>query len=278
LVFEFGAGFGLAFVSEKSCMRILITFAVDAEFAPWRSIRKFTRVVADDLNLWKSSSGNAEVYVLLTGIGDDTARVMDLMMRVASIRQYFDLCVSSGLAGALHSDYELGEIVVAKILKSARIHKDLERDWLETDKPLLEMAVSLGAKWATFYTAAAVVTTAEEKGRLAAVADVVEMESFDVVKGGCLRGARCTAIRAISDRSGEDLPINFNKTISSEHQVSIPRVLAQVAKNPVSLGPLIRFGKRSRRAAESLAHFLEAFLNSIVQNVETVTPVKVAAR
>jgi nucleoside phosphorylase len=266
-------------VSEERWMRILITFAVDAEFAPWRSIRKFTRVVADDLNLWKSSSGNAEVYVLLTGIGDDTARVMDLMMRLASIRQYFDLCVSSGLAGALHSDYELGEIVVAKILKSARIHKDLERDWLETDKPLLEIAVSLGAKSANaFYTAATVVTTAEEKGRLAAVADVVEMESFDVVKGGCSWGARCTAIRAISDRSGEDLPINFNQAISSERQVSIPRVLAQVAKNPVSLGALIRFGKRSRRAAESLAQFLEAYLKSIVENAETVTPVKVAAR
>src|SRR6202008_3860305 len=105
------------------------------------------------------------------------------------------LCVSSGLAGALHSDYELGEIVVAKILKSAHIHKDLERDWLETDKPLLEIAVSLGAKSANaFYTAATVVTTAEEKGRLAAVADVVEMESFDVVKEGCSWGARCTAI------------------------------------------------------------------------------------
>jgi nucleoside phosphorylase len=204
---------------------------------------------------------------------------MDLMMRVASIRQYFDLCVSSGLAGALHSDYELGEIVVAKILKSARIHKDLERDWLETDKLLLEIAVSLGAKSANaFYTAATVVTTAEEKGRLAAVADVVEMESFDVVKGSCSWGARCIAIRAISDRSGEDLPINFNKAISSGHQISLPRVLAQVAKNPVSLGSLIRFGERSRRAAESLAHFLEAYLKSIVQNVETGTPVKVAAR
>jgi nucleoside phosphorylase len=179
----------------------------------------------------------------------------------------------------LHSDYELGEIVVAKILKSARIHKDLERDWLETDKLLLEIAVSLGAKSANaFYTAATVVTTAEEKGRLAAVADVVEMESFDVVKGSCSWGARCIAIRAISDRAGEDLPINFNKAISSEHQISLPRVLAQVAKNPVSLGSLIRFGERSRRAAESLAHFLEAYLKSIVQNVETGTPVKVAAR
>jgi nucleoside phosphorylase len=259
-------------------MRILVTFAVGAEFAPWRSCRKFIRVVAGGLSLWKSSIADAEIYVLLTGIGDDTASVMDIMMRVASIGQYFDLCISSGLAGALRRDYGLGEIVVAKILKSASIHKDLGRDWLETDKQLLDIAVSHGAKTASaFYTAKSVLTTAEEKSRLAVIADVVEMESFDVVKEGCAWGARCIAIRAISDCSGEDLPIDFNKTISSDHQVSIPRVLAEIAKNPASLGPLIRFGKQSRRAAESLAQFLEAYLKSIIQNV-MAAPVKVAVQ
>jgi nucleoside phosphorylase len=260
-------------------MRILVTFAVDAEFAAWRSSRKFVRVVADRLSLWKSSIEDAEIYVLLTGIGDDTASVMNVMLRVASIGQYFDLCISSGLAGALRHDYGLGEIVVAKMLKSSCIHKDLGRDWLDTDRQLLEIAASHGAKTASaFYTAKSVLTTAEEKSRLAAIADVVEMESFDVVKEGCAWGARCIAIRAISDRSGEDLPIDFNKAISSEHQVSIPRVLAELAKNPVSLGPLIRFGKQSRKAAESLAQFLEAYLKSIVQNVVTAAPAKEAVR
>ncbi len=111
-------------------MRILVTFAVEAEFAPWRSRRKFVRQVADGLSLWQSSIDDAEVCVLLTGIGDDKASVMDLMMRVAKIGQYFDFCISSGLAGALRCDYRLGEIVVAKVLKSAHIHKDLGRDWL----------------------------------------------------------------------------------------------------------------------------------------------------
>jgi nucleoside phosphorylase len=260
-------------------MRILVTFAVEAEFAPWRSRRKFVRLAADGLNLWKSSIEDAEVCVLLTGIGDETARVTDLMMRVANIGQYFDLCISSGLAGALRSDYGLSEIVVAKIVKSARAHEDLGRDWLETDKQLAVVALSNGAKAANaFYTAKRVLITGEEKSRLGKIADVVEMESFDVIKEGCAWGARCIAIRSISDRLGEDLPIDFNKTISSGHQVSIPRVLAEVAKNPVSLGPLIRFGKQSRRAAESLAQFLEIYLKSIVQNVVTEASTKVAVR
>jgi len=150
---------------------------------------------------------------------------------------------------------------------------------LETDKHLVELAVSHGAKTAdAFYTATTVLTTAEEKSRLATNADVVEMESFDVVKEGYAWGARGVAIRAISDRSNDDLPIDFNRTISSGHQVSLSRVLAEVAKNPGSLGPLIRFGKQSRRAAEALAQFLEAYVNSLVQRDVTAVPAKVAVQ
>jgi adenosylhomocysteine nucleosidase len=260
-------------------MRILVTFAVEAEFAPWRSRRKFIRQEASGLDVWNSSIGDGQVFVVLTGIGDHSASVMDLMTRVANIGERFDYCISSGLAGALRGHYELGEIVVAKLLKSARVHKDIGRDGLQSDKQLVELAVSHGATLAdAFCTAATVLTTAEQKSGLALNADVVEMESFDVAKEACAWGARVVAIRSISDRAGDDLPIDFNRTISSDRRVSIPRVLAEVAKNPVSLGPLIRFGKQSRGAAEALAQFLEEYVNSLAHLVVTPAPVKVVAR
>lgn len=231
------------------------------------------------LDLWKSSIEGGQIFVTLTGIGDDSANVMDLMMRVAQVNQRFDYCISSGLAGSLRSDFELSEIVVAKLLKSAQVHKDLGRDWLEPDKQLVELAVSRGAKLAdAFYTSTTVAISADEKSRLAINGDVVEMESFDVLKEGYAWGARGVAIRAISDRLGDDLPIDFNRTISDDHRVSIPRVLAQVVRNPVSLGPLIRFGKQSRKAAEALAHFLEIYVNLLVEQAATSVPVKVAAQ
>src|SRR5690349_22152895 len=117
-------------------MRILVTFAVEAEFAPWRARRKFDRQNAPGLKLWKSVIGGSEVFVALTGIGDNTANAMDLMMRVANRNQYFDVCVSSGLGGGLRSDFDLSDIVVAKFLKSSFVHADLGRDWLEPDKQL----------------------------------------------------------------------------------------------------------------------------------------------
>jgi len=260
-------------------MRILVTFAVEAEFAPWRARRKFDRQKAPGFALWKSVIGSSEIFVVLTGIGDISANVMELMMHMADSDHYFDVCVSSGLAGALRSDYRLSDIVVAKLLKSNYAHADLGRDWLETDKQLVEVAVAHGAKPVdVFYTAKKVLTTVGEKSQLATKAGVVEMESFDVVKKGCAWGARGVAIRAISDQADENLPIDFNSTMSSDNRVSIPRVLAEVAKSPSSLLPLIRFGKQSRSAAEALARFLEIYVNGVIQLVAGQDSLKVAAR
>jgi hypothetical protein len=98
------------------------------------------------------------------------------------------------------------------------------------------------------------------------------------VKEGYAWGARGVAIRAISDRADENLPIDFNRTISSDSRVSIPRVLAEVAKSPSTLGALIRFGKQSRSAAEALARFLEIYVNEVVQLVAGQDSMKVVAR
>jgi adenosylhomocysteine nucleosidase len=260
-------------------MRILVTFAVDAEFAPWRARRKFDRQAVPGFKVWKSVLGDSEVLVVLTGMGDNSASVKGLLMRAADGSQNFDVCVSSGLAGALLSDYQLGDIVVAKLLKSSHSHADLGRDWLETDKQLVELAVSHGAKPVdAFYTAPKVLTTAKQKSQLASKADVVEMESFDVVKEGYAWGARGVAIRAISDRADENLPIDFNRTMSSRGRVSISRVVAEVAKSPGALGPLIRFGRQSRNAAEALAAFLENYVTGVVHGIAGRESLKVAAR
>jgi len=259
-------------------MRILVTFAVDAEFAPWRASRTFASEGVGGLKLWKRAIGNSELCVILTGIGDNSANVMGLMMR-ADTSRYFDVCISSGLAGALHPRYDLGDVVVARLLKSDVVHADLGRDWLETDNELFKLAVAQGAKSAdAFYTTDKVLTAATQKASLATRADVVEMESFDVVKEGYAWGARGIAIRAISDRSDEDLPIDFNRTLTSDNRVSIPRILAELAKSPGALGPLIRFGKQGRRAAETLAQFLERYISELVGLAANQDSLKVAAR
>src|SRR5262249_31909145 len=89
------------------------------------------------------------------------------------------------------------------------------------------------------------------------------MESFEIVKQAAAWGARSVVIRSISDSATEDLPVNFNLTLSNKREVSIAKVLLQLLKNPLALPALIRFGKQSRRAGELLAAFLENYLQGL---------------
>jgi hypothetical protein len=54
--------------------------------------------------------------------------------------------------------------------------------------------------------------------------------------------------------------MDMSQVFTDEGQVSIPRVLGQVALRPQSLPGLIRLGKNSSIAAESLVRFLDSYV------------------
>jgi len=82
----------------------------------------------------------------------------------------------------------------------------------------------------------------------------------------------------ISDAATEDLPINFNLTLSAQNEVSVPKVLMQLAKNPLALPSLIRFGRQSKRAGALLASFLESYLQELAGRGDAKPVSEVAAR
>src|SRR5271165_5873177 len=118
-------GSSTAWTRTRMTMRILVTFAVDAEFAPWRKLRTFQRIDYEDLRLWRTSMEGNEITVLLTGMGNQSAaRAMDLMMRMADEDKHFDVCISSGLAGALHESLVPGDIIAPRAVRAEFRHAD----------------------------------------------------------------------------------------------------------------------------------------------------------
>ncbi len=251
------------FVGAVQSMRVLVTFAVEAEFAPWRKLRHFSAVENASL-LWWSTIGNTTTVVGLTGVGNDLARSVGSVMGGPAWYRNFDVCISSGLAGALRGSLRPGEVLVAEHLKTNLVHYDSGRDCLDADKTLVELATSCGAtKVATLFTADHILITAKEKSLLADSADAVDMETFTILKEAFTWGTRGVAIRGISDTAAEDLPIDFNRTLSSKKAVSIPRVVGELARKPGALPSLIKFGRQSRNAAEKLAKFLDEFVRQV---------------
>jgi hypothetical protein len=150
---------------------------------------------------------------------------------------------------------------VARNVFSESPRADGSSQSLQSSEALLSFAAEGGATIADqFYSADHIVSTAAEKQLLGDTYDVVEMESFEILHESQTVGVPAVAIRAISDLSAEDLPIDMSQVFTDEGQVSIPRVLGQVALRPQSLPGLIRLGKNSSIAAESLVRFLDSYV------------------
>jgi len=129
---------------------------------------------------------------------------------------------------------------------------------------LCEIAAENGAvPVRTFLTNSCVVLDAESKRSMAEFGDVVEMESFHVLKSAIDVHVPALAIRAISDVADEDLPLDFGQAIGADGQIKYRRLLRQVGTRLHRVPAMIAFGKRSEKAARNLAGFLDQYIDSV---------------
>ncbi len=240
-------------------MRILVTFAVEAEFAPWRKLRQFVQRNNGMGEYFSTRIDDAEVNVLLTGVGGKRAWLETTkIVWDADV----DVCISSGLAGALRPEHQLGDILAAKEIQAISWKRVVA-----SDTNLIQLAQEHGARAVgSFYSADRVISSASEKRELGKVADAVEMESGEVLYEASAFGAKVIAIRGISDAADEDLPLDFNRVMTPAGEVSIPKVLGEVVRHPMSAPALVRFGMQSRMAAERLSVFMDRYLDGVVSS------------
>lgn len=246
-------------------MKILVTFALETEFAPWRAMHDFRPAQWGTVQAHVANISSAQIGVVLTGAGPKQARLRAAeAMRGES--DAIDLCISSGFAGALRESYEVGQVLAARSVFSETVEAEAQSKILWSSEALVSFAEECGATVVDqFYSAQHVVSRAEEKKCLAKLADAVDMESFEVMLVANASGVPAVAIRSVSDAAHEDLPLDMDGVFSSEGQVSIPRVLGQVALHPTALPGLIRLGEQSKRAAESLAQFLNRYIEILAK-------------
>jgi len=245
-------------------MRFLLTFAIDAEFNPWKSRHPFVPYDYDnsgrkrDFDMYRANIANHEVTVLLTGMGAASAA---RAMRIVPPEQH-DMWISTGLAGALDAGLRLGVTVVARnvMTRDAALK-------ITCDPEFVSVAVSCAARAVdTFLTTETIIATSLEKESLASIANVVEMESTHILAAAQHRQMSAVAVRAISDIAEEDLPLDFQKIADERGHVKVGGLLKELALHPYRLPLLIRFGRHSRAAAVSLADFLDRFLPALAED------------
>ncbi|HKO05419.1 MAG TPA: hypothetical protein VJW51_11750 [Candidatus Acidoferrales bacterium] len=245
-------------------MRILVTFALPTEFASWRRRHKFTRIpnlpAGLDLTrcpMFRARMGETEIVVALTGIGPVRAR------RGAryALQCAPDVCISSGLAGAVKENYSRSEVLAAMQVGEARAKR-----LFPSEPALVERAGACGATVVErFLTSPSVVVTASAKKALAALGDAVEMESAGVLAAASAENIPAVAIRVISDDARQDLPLDLNRVLNAKGKVRPVWLLSSIAAKPASLRGLLQLAGDSRRASASLAAFLDRYIVDLAE-------------
>jgi adenosylhomocysteine nucleosidase len=254
-------------------MRILVTFAIKAEFSQWSSRHPFVPYEFEnwetrrEFDLFKANIGPDEVTVLLTGMGGELAARAMLSIPI----EVHDICISSGLAGSLDAALSPRDVVVARTTET------LDQTCLAaSDAALFDLAVTSGAKPVNVsLTSEKIVATGEEKEELSRKGSVVEMESTHVLAAAIRHHVPCVAVRAISDAADEDLPVDFARILDSHGHLKMGGLLKEVALSPYRIPLLLQFGRQSRAAGKSLADFLDRYISAISQNWTRVAPPKI---
>jgi adenosylhomocysteine nucleosidase len=243
-------------------MRVLVTFAVDAEFAPWRKLRTFRETVLNPdhgsggVRLHEAVIDGHTVWVYLTGMG---IKCFDSKCLLCVKAAGVDAVLSSGLVGSLNS--KLGPL---SIVAPRRVGILQDAAGIGVSKSLLELAVQTGATLVDgLLTSERIVGSREEKERLSQFADVVDMESYHVVKALRDEQIPVVVIRSVSDGSEEQMPVDFEKCLDPEGSVKVLPLLKELAKRPGKMPALIRFGQQSRASAEKMVEFLDDYIQAL---------------
>jgi len=261
-------------------MRVLVTFAVDAEFAPWRKRHNFQRQELGVPHSYRSDCVyqgivhglNVDVY--LTGIGWTGVRAGLYHL----LSQKPQLCISSGLAGGLKVALLRGQIVAAR-----EVFKGSDGGAKVRGRGrLLAIAEESGATLVDrFITASQIVSQAQFKKALGQFGDVVEMESYHVLNMTTGPQVASIAIRAISDVVNEDLPLDFGKVLEPDGRLNLRQLALQLGRYPHRIPALVRFGRASEKVTVTLADFLDKYIAAVaskspqwfISEEEAVVPV-----
>ena len=204
-------------------------------------------------------AGGVEVHLITTGMGPAAAATA---AQAVLSDAAWDVIVSTGFAGGL-GVAGIGDVIVGTDVCEWR--GDQSGEVFRADPALRAIARRVAGEaqlaWSEGPVAMVdrVLCRADEKRALAATsgAIAVDMESAAIARAAASRNVPFLLVRAVSDRVGDDLPMDFNLWLTPEGRV---RALGQLVRRPSILGALFRMKRQVEQGSQNLARFFRALL------------------
>jgi adenosylhomocysteine nucleosidase len=236
-------------------VKVLVTFALESEFAWWHRQRNFVRIPNLDFPAFETSRDELQIRVAVTGMGPQRAQ----QVAREALRWQPDVCIAAGFAGGLKAAFRVGDVLVPLAVRDGGTQRKFV-----CDPRIVGLAEDSGAsRIAMLCSCAYAVSTVEDKTRMSGIAEAVDMESFFILNEAQERALPGVAIRAVSDTADESLPMDFTQVLDERGRVRISRLAGKIARAPQRIPALIRLGSASRRGAKRLARVLDKTIESL---------------
>jgi nucleoside phosphorylase len=230
---------------------IAVTFAMPAESSEFlRRLRDRASAERNGVRIVRGKMDDRMIEVLHTGVGERVCR-----QRLGKFleNQQFDLLISTGFAGALNDELQVGDLLLAKNFSTVDLN---ERRSFFSNFPIHA---------ANLLTVAGLIDSSEERDKFARTsgAAAVDMETEFIARASAEHGVPLLSLRVITDTSREPFPAPMKVLFDMERQrTDLLKFGTFFLKHPNRVPRLIQFARRIAHARKILASALVSVVRS----------------
>ncbi len=231
---------------------IAITFALPAESSAFLSqLRNKSRAGRNGIQTIRGEINSRSIEVLHTGVGEKVCR-----QRLEKFieDQEFDLLISTGCAGALNNELQIGDLLLAKNFSTVELN---EKRSSFSRSPIY---------MADLLTAPTLIDSSDERTEIARTsgAAAVDMETEFIARACAAHGIPLLSLRVITDTPREPFPAPAHVLFDIVKQrTDLPKLARFFLSHPNRIPRLIQFARRIANARKMLANALVAILREL---------------
>ena len=221
---------------------IAVTFALPAESSQFLSrLKNKSRADRNGITTIRGKIGDRAIDVLHTGVGEKVCRQR---LGKSLEGQQFDLLISTGFAGALNDELQVGDLLLARNFSTIELN--------EKRSSFSRLPIHI----ADLLTAPTLIDSSEERTEIARTsgAAAVDMETEFIARACAAHGIPLLSLRVITDTPREPFPAPAQILFDiAKQRTDLLKFATFFLAHPNRIPRLIQFARRIANARKTLA-------------------------